>query len=172
MNRLYERMQNALETSFIQFLNDVEHDLIHKFHYQSIKIHCFLGGSQRFGYATKKSDTDFFVYVNNSFMDHHNSLSSIDDFKGYMFFNDFVIDSDNSEHYPNADLLFKHKYQNIHVVVILSESTWEVLRDRHRGIAEYLENNNQVTEFITRLKNSIPEIKGGTIYRILSALSS
>lgn len=174
MKKLYERMQNNLEISFIEFLNDVEYDLINKHHYSDAKIYTFLGGSQRFGYATKKSDTDFFVYVYgllNPFDNINSPLTLIDDFRGYMYFNDFRIDSNDHEHYPDADFLFKHKYQNIHVVVILSESAWETLEYRHKRIAKYLEDNPQVVSFIKELKTRIPDIKGSAIYKILFSLS-
>ena len=105
----------------------------------------FLGGSTRFGYASKDSDIDFFVYPD--------SPPSEDELYHLLFVNGFrKVEGMDLDHDGYGGLTYYNKKFNIHVIVSPTLQEWEELRNKHEKIDKFVTDNPKIVEFIKGFK--------------------
>ena len=126
-------------------------------------IRVFIGGSRRFGYATEKSDIDFFIYKRErkiNFEDKINWKLLSSGFK--------LISSEDhsSAGYPIGDLYSWNGV--VHILVMYAESQFEELKLEHDHLVVFLDDHPLLIGIIADLKNN--ELNGANVYRHLLQL--
>lgn len=122
--------------------------------YTTDKVRFFQGGSRRFGWVTKYSDWDYFVYI------HPNIRVIV--IKALAMFGIKEVKND----YSHVGSLYGNESETIHVCIFNDQDEWRMARDEHIKVEEWLKDKPLIVEYIKQVK--FMGIKGNVLYKSLT----